>query len=528
METGGNANSPAVTVDPYDSQKLLAVWGVDLSTLTPVPHTTAIVEGAYSNNGGANWNLIDVADPILDAATIGATPPTAYTQVTQPSVAFDGQGNVYVLASQNSGTADGALTLSKYNFSGNTPQTVYNDRVVSRWLSTSDAVFSPTLAVDAAPSPAPAGVPVDPHANNVYIAWASGDVHPANPNVELQFNPNRIELAVSTDGGITFSGETIADTDGNFGGVVNGLEDDSHPQLAINQNASGQITVGWDNFGTGSKATPKFDILMSNLVQGGNSYGFTNSGGPIDPGLTGTPNDTAVTTPFTQTVNVPDPAAITGLTVTLNLIHPTVGNLSIVLQAPNGGPSITLLENATDAAGAATGNGLAGGNLGVFGETTTNPGINIGTVFDDNATRGIFDPTTTGTNGLAAPAIGHFQPESGESLDDFVKQVAASGDLNGQWTLKITDFRTETTPGNVRNFTLQFTTGMNANSQANTIVSGFAKAGLVIGGSINNTYPTAAIHAQRRRAGAGNGHRQHNGARQPESRQDLRRVHRIP
>src|SRR5262249_24229214 len=40
--TGGNAISPTVAIDPYDSQKLLAVWGVDLSTLSPAPHTTAI------------------------------------------------------------------------------------------------------------------------------------------------------------------------------------------------------------------------------------------------------------------------------------------------------------------------------------------------------------------------------------------------------------------------------------------------------------------------------------------------------
>ena len=55
VTTGGNANSPAVAVDPYDSQKLVAVWGVDLSTLTTVPPTTAIVQGAYSNDGGSSW-----------------------------------------------------------------------------------------------------------------------------------------------------------------------------------------------------------------------------------------------------------------------------------------------------------------------------------------------------------------------------------------------------------------------------------------------------------------------------------------
>ena len=51
----GNANSPAVVVDPYDSQKLFAVWGVDESQEPDRPLTTAIVEGAYSSNGGTTW-----------------------------------------------------------------------------------------------------------------------------------------------------------------------------------------------------------------------------------------------------------------------------------------------------------------------------------------------------------------------------------------------------------------------------------------------------------------------------------------
>ena len=42
----GNANSPMVAIDPYDSQKVFAVWGVDLSSLTPVPHTNAVVRGS--------------------------------------------------------------------------------------------------------------------------------------------------------------------------------------------------------------------------------------------------------------------------------------------------------------------------------------------------------------------------------------------------------------------------------------------------------------------------------------------------
>ena len=73
VTTQGNANSPTVAVDPYNSQKVFAVWGVDLSTLSPVPTPNAIVEGAYSNDGGTTWTPIGVAFPELDLATLGST-----------------------------------------------------------------------------------------------------------------------------------------------------------------------------------------------------------------------------------------------------------------------------------------------------------------------------------------------------------------------------------------------------------------------------------------------------------------------
>ena len=136
-----------------------------------------------------------------------------------------------------------------------------------------------------------------------------------------------------------------------------------------------------------------------------------------------------------------------------------------------------------------------------FGLDISNPFIpnDIATVFDDNATRNIFDSTTTGTNGNAAPYVGHFRPEFG-SLNTFLKQVAAAGDLNGTWTLKITDFRTETTLGNVRYFGLQFTTGMTPSPTANSIASNFSipvgsgifLPAVVIHGAPTGNFPVAA------------------------------------
>ncbi len=113
-----------MVIDPYNPEKVVAVWSVDLSSIDPdSPHTTSIVEGALlerrrchlARPGGAGRPVL------LDVATINANPPTAYTQVTEPSVGFDGQDNFYVLSLETTGANDGALELTKFNFSGGTP-----------------------------------------------------------------------------------------------------------------------------------------------------------------------------------------------------------------------------------------------------------------------------------------------------------------------------------------------------------------------------------------------------------------------
>ena len=93
----GNANSPAVVIDPYNSQKLFAVWGVDESQVVPA-HLRRIDDGHRRGGLLQQWRD-DLAQSRhvspsgrLDPATIDATTgETAYTQVTDPSVAFDGR-----------------------------------------------------------------------------------------------------------------------------------------------------------------------------------------------------------------------------------------------------------------------------------------------------------------------------------------------------------------------------------------------------------------------------------------------------
>ena len=102
--------------------------------------------------------------------------------MTDPSVAFDAQGNVYVLTLQTAGATattspNGAVYLTEFNFSGSTPTevTLPNNGIVYQWLTGSDAATSPVIAADTSNNPT-----ADPYANNVYIAWASIDTAPAD------------------------------------------------------------------------------------------------------------------------------------------------------------------------------------------------------------------------------------------------------------------------------------------------------------------------------------------------------------
>ena len=532
----GNENSPTVVVDPYDSQKVFAVWGQDLSSLSPVPTTNAIVEGAYSSDGGTNWTSLGTSvNPVLfpDPLTASSPTPTPYTQVTDPSVAFDSRGDVYVLALQTSGASDGAMILTKFNFSSSTANRVAlpNNGIVYQWVTGSDAATTPTLAVDSSTHPfgvtPPTGMPVptDIYTDNVYIAWASIDTEPANPNpfIAPGFNPDRAELIVGTpissptgnESTLAFSAVTTVNLNGNFFAQRN-----SHPQLVINpgnttnsnQNSvnPGQITIGWEDFGTNATASPPVTLLLSSIVQPGDSYGFTGSTGIIQPGVLNTTTNitTPITTSFSDPVSVPNPGAINNLTVTIDVTdQQSVANLSVVLIAPNGA-QITLVANQNNAAGTAnTGQGLPSGNsIGVLAYSPTGfQGVNIGTIFDDNATRNIFDPTTTGTNGnSAANYIGFFRPEGG-SLKTFISSLNATqnpNNLNGPWTLAITNFSSAApASGVLRDFSLQFSTRMTSSRPTNIAGRfGFvyptntpiAFQTLVVGGALGNNYPTAA------------------------------------
>src|SRR5206468_1013065 len=108
--------------------------------------------------------------------------------------------------------ASGAIVVDHYTF-GSSPAAVAGgtNKILYQYVLPGDAFLNPALAVDANVAsftdPQTGAVQADPFAGNIYISWTTVNQAPAGnpPN----FNPARIPLVVSSDGGQTFSGAAL-------------------------------------------------------------------------------------------------------------------------------------------------------------------------------------------------------------------------------------------------------------------------------------------------------------------------------
>ena len=263
---GVNASmsSSVVAVDPLDPSKLVAVWIDNDPTMfaDTIGTFESVLEAAYSTDAGGQWNAL-LAEPInglgipgdpflLNPATSGPTVP--YTNVSSPSLGFDDSGNFYILSEYTDSTGgSGALALQRYLFTGSSPSsysfaaTAQNPKnvqtpspytgfdphlkIIYQWVhsGTDDQAYNPTMTVDSNLATIPSGVasPADPFSGNVYVSWASIDINTSIPI--SPFNPNRITVEVSSDGGNNFSPTTIA----GAGNVA--TEKDATPAITVSQ-----------------------------------------------------------------------------------------------------------------------------------------------------------------------------------------------------------------------------------------------------------------------------------------------------
>jgi large repetitive protein len=472
-----NMSAPKIAVDPANPQKLVATW-VDLDPTDFGPNISSLIEAAYSTNGGASWQSLGVGGNINDPTT--SAPVLPYRFAIEPSVAFDHQNHVYLLSHQeNAGNASGAFLLNVYDFTGSSPTVSVSRKVVNQWES--NPPTSPVLAVDSGvdqfTDPASGLVQSNPfagsvnnpqganvsNAGNVYVAWATNDGYLPSTTTPASYNPNRIQIVASTNAGQSFGPVQYVDNTG----FTPGNPRYATPALTVSQGRApgtfgpndrgvpaGQVTVGFDNFNTGANATPPVDILLANRIQAGESLGFNGATGTIIDALLNTVTNvtTPVTTPFPVNVQLDSRfTTLTDASVTLNLIHPALSDLLIQLQAPNGGPLITLMAVATP-----------GSNLGIDGN-----GNAIGTTFDSSGQVTLLAASAAGT--AASPFLGTFQPVN--SLKAALAGLTPA-QLNGQWTLLITDnvnSGTPPPPQRVVNWTLHLTSGMT--NAANTVIN---------------------------------------------------------
>ncbi len=207
------------------------------------------------------------------------------------------------------------------------------------------------------------------------------------------------------------------------------------------------------------------------------------------------------TSTFTDAVSGLTSSSVNDITVTIAIAdNQSVQNLRAVLEAPDG-KEVTLFLNQITDTGTSTATNTSvglptGTGVGVF------DGDALGTTFDDNATRDIFDataaiPPVNGNTAAASGYVGRFAPEAG-AMSNFID----GGNLNGTWKLLITN-ESSATPvgGNLEEFSIHFSQGLTQPSSPVQIASQFdyvygsnteAFVTDVLGGSETDTYPTAA------------------------------------
>jgi subtilisin-like proprotein convertase family protein len=174
--------------------------------------------------------------------------------------------------------------------------------------------------------------------------------------------------------------------------------------------------------------------------------------------ITGNGPATAQTTSYQIPVSITDPRFVsaTGMTVDLAIEEQNMRQLSAVLIPPasSGLQSIQLFNNGSNANGSTnTGSGLGGSNLGVLNTVV------IGTVLSDTAA------LRARLNLATGPFIGYFRPEYNSLYNNngTLSEVAgaSAAQLDGTWTLQITDYLPEgaTNPHKVDLLSISFVSG---------------------------------------------------------------------
>jgi subtilisin-like proprotein convertase family protein len=465
--TSSNDSAPSIAINRSNPDQRVAVWTRrDPGNLGGINRAyDSVIQGAFTTNGGQTWTAFNPSrfGQLIDQATLNATPPLDYNVGRDASVGIDRNGNVYVAELQtNTGRDAGVILVHRFQFIGNNLVGQSTASVYEWGAGSGNAGIAkePILVVDdtlASYTDPDTGASFNnSYSGNVYIAWSTID---PNTNNITNFNPNSILFSASTDG-VSFTPPIYLNDGTQFGDQRNAA-----PRLAVSQGSSritpGQVTVVWDDFGsdTVSTAAPfPLSRIESDRLQGGLISLFNGQTGIINDAFNpGAGAHIPAVNNYAINVNITDPRVnfISDLNITLGITHPNMNELRIELIPPAGSglPTLTILNNRVLPSGTdlGAGTGMTGADL---GPASANGSL-VGAVFDNRALRSIVD---TG-GGLATTS--YFRPEqtgAGSLLNLLQNTPATRAQINGTWTLRITDNReTQNQFARVNALRLQFT-----------------------------------------------------------------------
>ena len=483
--------NPQVVADPTNPlRQVLVATRVTVNPQVNNGQPVLAAVGQLTTDGGQSWTSLTLSgSPLNDPTNYANNSTQPYVNTSSPSVAIGRDGTLYfVYLAHNADKSSGDVVFQKVSGGITTTVSLY------QWVG-NDPALNPTIAVDnnlpSFTDPTTGKVftdqfvsPATLKSKGVYVAW-NGNLgnKPADVSSNNDYNANPILAAVSTDDGATFSNPTAVSSGAYVvaGGI--GLRG-AGPQIAFSPGTSaapGSLVFVWpQQVNTQNYSNVAYDASRQDggsagtLAAGAVTYSQTFGPGPTNGDIPDAtvpppppPNTTVPdgNTPVTFSLNVPastftDPNfSLKDLSVDLSLVDPRLGDLSIVLKAPNG-QTITLLRNRTDGNGNQTQtlpNGLTNGlpnqafnpasppppaaGLGII-----NGDLNTDTVFSDQAGLRINDPNA------AFPYIGAFRPE-GEGygavpntsyiLPTLGLTGATAAQLAGTWTLTVTDYRND-------------------------------------------------------------------------------------
>ncbi|MFO0841894.1 MAG: proprotein convertase P-domain-containing protein [Gemmataceae bacterium] len=393
-----------IVVDPRNAQHLVAVASynpINQPTGSNIPDTAANIPGYrfwFSTNAGASWTLGSAVNNLRDPSLFVTDAPDntqAFYSVNEgANVAYDTFGNFYVVTTQhNAGDTSGALTLHKFNFSGNSASLVdldpnttgTNGQVLYRWLN-QDPAYNPVVAIDTnVPSftdPASGITQTDSMAATFSRAFTTvnsaalvapgsgytpGDVltirGTSNSPAQLRVNTvQAVDPVVVTAGGTGYVVGNILD--------VQGGTFTTRAQLRVAEvGASAAAIVG---AGTGYTVN---DILtvVGGVFSTPTQIQVTTVGGTGD--ITGI----AVLTPGSYSTIPTNAVSVTGGTGTGATFNMTYGVVTAATVQTPGSYTNVPFNSVTVTGGAGTG-ATFDLTYGVLGSTLTSPGTYLGTL----------------------------------------------------------------------------------------------------------------------------------------------------